>query len=75
MHRARFWIETALAVSSTALASFAIAWPEWIEAVFGVDPDHGSGALEWLIALVLLAISITFSLLARRDYRAAASET
>jgi hypothetical protein len=44
---------------------------EWIELIFGVDPDNGSGALELAIALGLLAVSIVSGLLAVREWRRA----
>ncbi|MGV4891926.1 hypothetical protein ACSR0Z_36290 [Streptomyces viridosporus] len=48
-----------------------LIWPDWIEAVFGVDPDQRSGALEWAIVAVALCATLTFSLLARSEYREA----
>jgi hypothetical protein len=68
--RARFWIETALAVAAVALFLLTLVSREWIELVFGVDPDHGNGSLEWLIAIALLCTSGAFSYLARREWRA-----
>ena len=68
--RTRFWMEAALAGLSCVLMILAFAWPEWIELLFGVDPDGGSGELEWAIAGVLLVATAAFSALARRDWRA-----
>jgi hypothetical protein len=45
--RRRFWTEIGLgAVCLVALALTAV-WPDWIEEVFGVEPDGGSGAVEF----------------------------
>ncbi|MCX4854573.1 ABC transporter permease [Streptomyces canus] len=46
-------------------------WPDWIEEVFGADPDQHSGALEWAIVALALCATLTFSLLARGEYRRA----
>lgn len=46
-----------------------LAWHDWIETVFGIDPDHGGGWLEWLIVGVLVVATITFGALARADRR------
>lgn len=32
-------------------------WPDWIEAISGWDPDQYDGAVGWLIALGLLAVT------------------
>jgi hypothetical protein len=64
-----FWIETSLAACSVALLAVTAVWPDWIEEVSGWDPDQSSGALEWGIVLVLALSTITFAVLARRQWR------
>ncbi len=49
-----------------------VTW-EWIELVFRVDPDGGSGVLEWAIVGVLAAAAVLFSLLAGAEWRHAAA--
>jgi hypothetical protein len=67
--RARFAIELALAGVTGILFVLTVIWPQWIEAVFGIDPDGGDGSLEWAIVGVLLVASVTFSVLARAEWR------
>jgi hypothetical protein len=67
--RARFWIELALAAASALSLAVTVVTPEWIEVVFGVDPDGGSGALEVAIAAGLLASTLVFGVLARLERR------
>jgi hypothetical protein len=64
-------IETILAVVAGVLAVVTIIWPTWIETLFGVEPDAGTGAAEWWIVVVLVLAAVLSGLLARRDYRAA----
>jgi len=70
MHqRRRFWIELgAGAVAAIALLATLIS-REWIEAVFGVDPDHGSGSLEWAIVAVSAVVAVGCATLVPLEWR------
>ncbi|MDQ3935006.1 MAG: ABC transporter permease [Actinomycetota bacterium] len=72
--RTRSLIETALATASAALFALTLVFPEWIEATTGLDPDGGSGALEFAIAAALLLVAVGSALLARRGHRQLALE-
>jgi hypothetical protein len=69
--RLRFWIEVALGAFSGFLLILTLVWRDWIEGVFGVNPDHHNGSLEWMICAVCLVATAMFFLAARRDWRAA----
>jgi hypothetical protein len=47
----RFWAEVVMAMVCAVTLLLTLVWGEWIEVVFRVDPDHGSGMLEWLIVV------------------------
>ena len=61
--RSRFAV--GLAVTSGFLCVLTLALPDWVEVV-GVDPDRGSGAVEWIIAAALLALALASASTARR---------
>jgi hypothetical protein len=44
--RLRLWLETAMAATTSVLFLITLAWKHWIERVFGLDLDRGSGAIE-----------------------------
>lgn len=50
--------ETALSVVTGTLAVATVFWRDWIEVVFGLDPDGGSGSVEWLIIATLAGLSL-----------------
>jgi hypothetical protein len=62
--------EMALSVLAAALGAVTIVRRDWLEVVFGVDPDGGSGETEWLIVAACFALSVVLVWLARRDARA-----
>ena len=69
MRRAvRARVELVLAVMSAVLALVTAVWPTWIESLFGVSPDGGSGETEWWLVLAVVAAVAT--VLAQRDLQA-----
>jgi hypothetical protein len=72
--RIRFWIEAALGLLTAGLFVLTLITREWIELLFGIDPDGGDGSLEWAIVAVLLVATVAFVWLARVEWRRAASQ-
>lgn len=64
----RLIVEVGLSALCAVLVPVTAVWPDWIEAVFGVDPDHHSGEAEWGIVLALLAAAVVCGVLARREW-------
>lgn len=69
--RSRFFVEIALATLTAGLFVLTLINREWIELLFGVDPDGGDGSLEIAIVGVLLVATIVFAWLARGEWRRA----
>ena len=67
--RARFWLEAVCATLGAVLFAVTLISREWIEVIFGVEPDGGSGAAEFAIAFGLLAVAAVSSVLAIREWR------
>lgn len=62
--RTRFWVEACLATLTAVSALVTQLWPNWIELVFRVDPDHGNGSLERVlvgVCLVAFLVTVTFA--------------
>ena len=51
------------------LAAITAVVPEWLEVVFGIEPDGGSGSLEWTIVGALGVLAVLFGALGYRDRR------
>lgn len=73
--RTLFWIEALLALGNAVLLALTLVWKHWIELVFKVDPDAGSGAAEWAVLGITLLLTVTFVALARMEWRRAAIQT
>jgi hypothetical protein len=73
--RLQFWMESALAAATAILSVVTLISREWIEILFGVDPDNASGLLEWAIVVSLATATVAFSILVRAEWRRAASNT
>lgn len=67
--RKRFWMEVVLGATSAVLLFLTLIRADWIEALFGVEPDGGNGELEWVIVGFLALSTVAFSLLARHEWR------
>lgn len=64
----RFWIEFALGIASGILTALTAVWPDWIERIFGFDPDAGSGSTEWGLVLTLAGVTVVFIALSSRTW-------
>jgi hypothetical protein len=65
--RRRFWIEVSASVIAFVLGLITWLWPDWIELLFHVDPDQGSGALEWAIVGGFFIGGLLAGVVARRE--------
>ncbi len=65
----RFWTESVLACITGVLAVVTAAWPAWIEGIFGVDPDHHNGSLEWILVVGCAIGTALLIALAHREWR------
>ena len=60
---AQFWIELTFAAASAFLTVLTMVWPDWIEGLFGLDPDGGSGSSEWGITLAFIVATVALAAL------------
>ncbi len=64
-----FWIESVMALASATLLVVTLITKTWIEEIFKVDPDQGSGSLEWVIIGVALVVTVASVTLASGEWR------
>jgi hypothetical protein len=69
--RARFWVEAVAACLAASLAVLTLFRRDWIEAIFGFDPDRHGGSVEWAIVAGLFAFFLVLTLAARAEWRRA----
>jgi len=60
---------TALSLASLALLIATVAEPDWIEEVFAVAPDAGSGTAEAFITWAFVALTMVSGLAAVLSWR------
>jgi O-antigen/teichoic acid export membrane protein len=68
----RKWVTAALAAVTGGLLLLTLVSREWIELIFGVDPDNGDGTLEWIVVgglTVAFGALVPTALVARRATR------
>jgi hypothetical protein len=73
--RPLFWVEAVLAVLNAGLLVMTLVWTNWIELAFKLDPDAGSGAVEWAVVGLTLVLTLTFLALARSEWRRSSMQT
>jgi hypothetical protein len=71
--RRRFWPEAGLGLITGVLFLLTLVRRDWIEALFGIDPDSHNGSLEYMIVGGLLVVTIALVALASYEWRRAAS--
>jgi hypothetical protein len=67
--RPRFWLELLVVVASLTLWVATLIWPDWIELIFKVDPDEGSGSLERALTILLPAVGFAVAFVTAREWR------
>ena len=67
--RLRLYFEALVASVAGLLCVLTLIWRDWIEVMFGWDPDHHSGSLEWTVVVGLALASVFFAAMARTDWR------
>lgn len=65
--RRRFWVEAALSSVTGLLFVVTLFWHHWLE-VFGFDPDHGDGTVEWVMVSGLALMSVASGVTARIEW-------
>jgi DNA-binding CsgD family transcriptional regulator len=64
-----FWVTAGSAFVSGVFSVITPMRPDWIEWVFGFDPDDGNGFVEWAIVFCLVATTTVLSFVAGHEWR------
>lgn len=71
----RATVESALGLAAGLLALVTTVWPDWIELLTGIDPDHHNGSIEWFAVAALLTVAASLGADIYRLRRLATSTT
>lgn len=69
--RLRFRVYAIFTIAFAIMAVLTMIWPEWIEALTGSGPDHGSGSAEQLVTAVFAGAAVLAGGLAGTQWRQA----
>ena len=72
--RKRFYPESITGIITTIAFLYTLVVPDWIEAVFHVDPDAGNGSAERLVVGVMVAITVALFVAAGYEWRRASAK-
>ena len=61
-------MEASSAVAGGVLLVLTLVSRQWIEVVFGVDPDHHNGSLEWFIVGLFFSVAAISMVMAQREW-------
>jgi len=67
--RVRLVAEIVIGGLAGVVALVTLVTRDWIEVIFGVDPDAGAGAVEWALVVGLAALAVGCGLVARAEWR------
>jgi hypothetical protein len=67
-----FWAQSVMAGITGFLTILTLVWRDWIEGVFGFDPDHHNGSFEWKLVAIGAVLTAVFAALALHTWRRAA---
>ena len=69
--RKRFWCGMLAGACGALLFVVTLVWPDWIELVFGADPDVGDGSAEWLLTAAAVGVAVVPFVMAAMRWRRA----
>jgi hypothetical protein len=69
--RFRFWLEATMATITGIMLVLTLLWEDWVEAIFGISPDGGSGSFERWLVVALCVATIALFAMARSEWRRA----
>jgi hypothetical protein len=69
IRRKRLWVALAAASASGVMSIVTICYPDWIEFLTGIDPDHQDGSFEWVIAAAFFAGAVSAANVARGEWQ------